>query len=206
MARGAGRRSLFFFRLPSVRMGLFIGSSRRRRARRRRLRRFGLSSIGAAACWWASSRFPAKPSVQVSPCRGASRRKRAQCRRLRFLALQHRRRPWACLLFCVPAGPKCPSDPCKGASRREASFRFPSFGLSAHRAGFWRSATARQPRHHWWRQRACDQTTATEAASIRSRERNAGASAFFRNSLETGPASALKSSATRRQRRGCGAQ
>ena len=48
VARGAGRRSLFFFRVRSVRMGLFIGASRRKRPRRRRLRRFGFPAPKSA--------------------------------------------------------------------------------------------------------------------------------------------------------------
>ena len=174
MARGAGRRSPFFFRVPSVRMGMSIGASRRKRARRRRL-----SAL---------------------------------------LGLRHRRGPRPVGLLFIFAFRPAPSVQVILAKVLRVDRRAhvsPRFG-SPHRAGFGRGATARPSRHYRW-QEVSERSNDCYRSSVHSFSRaKRGRQRIFRK-LSGGQASISaqiqreatrqrKSSATRRQRRGCGAQ
>ena len=174
MARGAGRRSLFFFRVPSVRTGLFIGASRRKRARRCRLRCFGSS----ASAW------AARPG---GPC-----------------------------LFGLYTGPSVLMSTWKGASRREAcvvdlDLQSSPTSLPAEAAKIGRTSSVGPFVHNIYLIDAHECCTRLRAASTCVRQR------IFRNQRQgcgqrrrSNPALrasvGAQSSATRRQRRGCGAQ
>ena len=135
-----------------------------------------------------------------------------------FLALQHRRgrrrgRWWALLLLLRSA--MCPSESLKGPSRRRRAHLVSEIWLSAGRAGFIVGAIARLWRSYWSRVREREIKRLPQNSAHRFFANETRAPAHFSETQwRTGPAQRSnqreathqrKSSATRRQRRGCGA-